>query len=113
MNARWLVLSLVALLSGLAPTASAHRLNEYLQATTIALAPDHLTLHLRLTPGTDVAPQVLGSLDTNHDGALSPLSSAPTPPACSTTLRSCSTASRPRCGWWMRLSPRPASSPPG
>lgn len=72
MNARWLVLSLVAMLSGLAPTASAHRLNEYLQATTIALSPDHLTLHLRLTPGTDVAPQVLASLDANHDGALSP-----------------------------------------
>ncbi|MVN78858.1 hypothetical protein GO988_21210 [Hymenobacter sp. HMF4947] len=72
MNARWLLLLLVAMLAGLAPPASAHRLNEYLQATTIALAPDHLTLHLRLTPGTDVAPQVLAGLDANHDGQLSP-----------------------------------------
>lgn len=71
MKAGWAAL-LVAALAGLGWPASAHRLNEYLQATTIELAPDHLTLHLRLTPGTDVAPQVLASLDANHDGALSP-----------------------------------------
>ena len=71
MKAGWVAL-LGAVLAGLAPPASAHRLNEYLQATTIALAPDHLTLRLRLTPGTDVAPQVLAGLDANHDGTLSP-----------------------------------------
>lgn len=70
MKAGWVAL-LVAALAGWFQPASAHRLNEYLQATTIALAPDHITLHLRLTPGTDVAPQVLAGLDANHDGALS------------------------------------------
>ncbi|MDO7854075.1 HupE/UreJ family protein [Hymenobacter convexus] len=56
----------------MAPSARAHRLNEYLQATTLELAPNHLTLHLRLTPGTDVAAQVLAGLDANHDGIFSP-----------------------------------------
>jgi hypothetical protein len=71
MKVQWVALVLVALM-GLALPASTHRLNEYLQATTIELDPDHLTLHLRLTPGTDVAPQVLAVLDANHDGVLSP-----------------------------------------
>lgn len=71
MKACWAVLLVVALV-GCALPADAHRLNEYLQATTIELAVDHLALHLRLTPGADVAVQVLASLDTNQDGALSP-----------------------------------------
>ena len=71
MNIRWVVLLLAALVGWVQP-AEAHRVNEYLQATTLELAAGHLTLHLRLTPGTDVAPQVLAGLDANHDGTLSP-----------------------------------------
>lgn len=52
--------------------ASAHRLDEYLQATTIDLAQDLLTLRLRLTPGVDVAERVLKQIDQNGDGILTP-----------------------------------------
>lgn len=65
-----MVVAGVALL--LPVTASAHRLDEYLQATTIAPARDHLALHLRLVPGVDVAGAVIGQIDTDHDGRLSP-----------------------------------------
>ena len=63
---------LLAVLMGLmgVSTAVAHRLDEYLQATTIALEPDHLTLQLRLIPGVAVAPKVLAFVDTNGDGIL-------------------------------------------
>ncbi|MFT8345971.1 hypothetical protein [Gluconobacter oxydans] len=67
---RSMVLAGVALL--LPVTASAHRLDEYLQATTIAPARDHIGLHLRLVPGVDVAGAVIGQIDTDHDGRLSP-----------------------------------------
>ena len=53
-----------------ASTAVAHRLDEYLQATTITLQPDHLTLQLRLIPGVAVAAKVLTSIDANGDGTL-------------------------------------------
>ena len=42
----------------LATPAFAHRLDEYLQATTIAVEKDRLVLQLRLTPGVAVAAQV-------------------------------------------------------
>ncbi|MGG6430379.1 hypothetical protein ACQ5TV_10440 [Acetobacter ghanensis] len=51
--------------------ASAHRLDEYLQATTINVTRHHITLHLRLTPGVDVAPSVMRQIDQNNDGQFS------------------------------------------
>ena len=68
MSTRLLLAALMGLMSG--STAVAHRLDEYLQATTIALEPNHLTLQLRLIPGVAVAPKVLASVDTNGDGIL-------------------------------------------
>lgn len=61
----------VLLLLGLASPASAHRLDEYLQATTIALQKDRVELRLHLTPGVDVVPKVLASIDSDGDGRLS------------------------------------------
>ncbi|GAA4488002.1 hypothetical protein [Gluconacetobacter asukensis] len=52
--------------------AQAHRLDEYLQATTINLARDRITLHLRLTPGVDVADRVIRDIDRDGNGRLSP-----------------------------------------
>jgi hydrogenase/urease accessory protein HupE len=52
------------------PTTLAHRLDEYLQAMTLALEPDQLTLQLRLIPGVAVATKVLASIDTNGDGLI-------------------------------------------
>ena len=51
--------------------ASAHRLDEYLQATRFSIARDRLDMEMDLTPGISVAPEVLASIDTNHDGRVS------------------------------------------
>jgi hypothetical protein len=53
-----------------APTA-AHRLDEYLQATRVAIAQDRVDLEIDLTPGVAVSRQVFGWIDTNRDGKIS------------------------------------------
>jgi hydrogenase/urease accessory protein HupE len=68
MSARLILVALIGLME--VSTALAHRLDEYLQATTIALEADHLTLQLRLIPGVAVATKVLAAIDTNGDGIL-------------------------------------------
>lgn len=55
----------------LSATVFAHRLNEYLQATTISLNSDKVFLELRLTPGTDVAERIIKSIDLNGDSRFS------------------------------------------
>jgi hypothetical protein len=52
--------------------ASAHRLDEYLQATLIAVERDHVAVSMRLIPGIAVSSAVIASIDTNGDGVLSP-----------------------------------------
>lgn len=49
----------------------AHRVDEYLQATTILVGRDHVQAQIRLTPGIEVFPAVLATIDTNRDGAIS------------------------------------------
>jgi hypothetical protein len=61
---------LVALLS-IQATPSAHRLDEYLQATRIALAPDHVALEIDLTPGAEAAHAIFFAINTNRDGRIS------------------------------------------
>ena len=51
----------------------AHRLDEYLQATTISVSPDRVRVEMRLAPGVAVASTVLDGLDTNANGVISPL----------------------------------------
>jgi hydrogenase/urease accessory protein HupE len=55
----------------LSPAAFAHRLNEYLEATTISLSRGKIFLELRLTPGVAIAPDVLKKIDLNSDGRIS------------------------------------------
>lgn len=55
----------------LATPAFAHRLDEYLQATTITVGRDEIDLRLRLTAGVTAASQVLSIVDANGDGRLS------------------------------------------
>ena len=64
-----LILAIAALSFPVA--ASAHRLDEYLQATTLGLSDHSIALHLRLTPGVDVADGVIRQIDQNGDGNLS------------------------------------------
>jgi hypothetical protein len=49
----------------------AHRLDEYLQATQISLAPDVVELELDLTPGAQIAEPVIQLIDRDRDGTLS------------------------------------------
>lgn len=69
MNARWLLLAALALVA--ARPASAHRLDEYLQATLIAVEKDRVRIDLYLTPGVAILPRVLAEIDRDGDGALS------------------------------------------
>lgn len=56
----------------LATSASAHRLDEYLQATLLGLTRTGVEVEIQLTPGIAVFPSVLPLLDRNLDGRLSP-----------------------------------------
>ena len=52
-------------------SASAHRLDEYLQATRIAVATNRIDISIDLTPGVGVVSDVLAAIDTNHDAQFS------------------------------------------
>jgi hypothetical protein len=52
-------------------TTSAHRLDEYLQATRIAVATNRIDISIELTPGVAVVSEVLAAINTNHDAQLS------------------------------------------
>ena len=64
-------LAFVVALVGRAPSAGAHRLDEYLQAMRVAIDIDRVSLEIDLTPGVSVARQVTGWIDSNADGQLS------------------------------------------
>ncbi len=65
-------LVLVLVVTGIvAAPAQAHRLDEYLQATTIAVTVRDVTVDIRLTPGVSVANRLIEAIDRNHDGAFS------------------------------------------
>jgi len=50
---------------------SAHRLDEYLEATLLSLEPDHADATVRLVPGVAVSAAVIANIDTNSDGTIS------------------------------------------
>jgi hypothetical protein len=53
------------------PPAAAHQLDEYLQATRIAIEPDRIVLDIGLTPGVSVSEQIFASMDRNGDTVVS------------------------------------------
>jgi hypothetical protein len=61
----------LAAIFALAILASGHRLDEYLQATTISIDEDRLQAEVRLTPGVAVFPAILAGIDSNADGIIS------------------------------------------
>lgn len=61
----------VAMVLGAATRVYAHRLDEYLQATTIAVERDRVRAEIRLTPGVSVLPVVLADIDRDADGVVS------------------------------------------
>src|SRR5579862_2598883 len=52
-------------------TALAHRLDEYLQATLVTIDPVEIRFQINLTPGVEVADEVLDQVDRDHDGVIS------------------------------------------
>lgn len=61
----------VAILLLVGTSASAHRLDEYLQATTISVEKERVRAQIRLTPGVAVFPLVLANIDSDADGVIS------------------------------------------
>jgi hypothetical protein len=51
--------------------ATAHRLDEYLQATRLGIDIGRVDVEMDLTPGVSVASNVFGWIDTNGDGRIS------------------------------------------
>ena len=62
-------LALLLALLALPSAVFAHRDDQYLQATLVAIEPSGLRLQINLTPGVAVAEQVLAKID--RDGAIS------------------------------------------
>jgi hypothetical protein len=67
---RWLAAAGTILLAVGTP-AFAHRLDEYLQATTISVEKDRIQAQIRLIPGVAVFPIVFASIDRDADGIIS------------------------------------------
>src|SRR5579862_6456121 len=61
----------VAIVLSLGGVASAHRLDEYLQATIVLVEKNHVQASMRLIPGVTVASTVIASIDSDGDGVLS------------------------------------------
>ena len=59
-----------AVLLSVAVPATAHRLDEYLQATLISVDKNRVQMQVRLTPGVAVLPMVFAMIDTNADGVI-------------------------------------------
>jgi len=55
----------------LATDALAHRLDEYLQATRVAVSTNQVDLSIELTPGVAVAEEVLAVIDKDRNGEIS------------------------------------------
>lgn len=52
-------------------SAAAHRVDEYLQATLVIIEPGSIRLEINLTPGVEVASQVLAEIDRDGNGVIS------------------------------------------
>lgn len=66
-------LPIVAMLSASSAVVHAHRLDELLQASRVALTPTSVVVHLDLTPGMALASDTISRLDADGDGRVSPL----------------------------------------
>jgi hypothetical protein len=71
MHRVFVALVAVTVLLGRPAAAGAHRLDEYLQATRVAVGVERVSVDVDLTPGVSIAPQITASIDTNADGDLS------------------------------------------
>jgi hypothetical protein len=65
---RW---SLPLVVLAFSPAIHAHVVDEYLQATLVSIEPGDIRLHVNLTPGVNVAEQILSLIDHDRDDAIS------------------------------------------
>jgi hypothetical protein len=65
------LIAAVAIVLALGAPASAHRLDEYLQAALISVERDRVSVSMRLVPGVAIASALLAGVDRNRDGILS------------------------------------------
>jgi hypothetical protein len=65
------LLMVIVAVWALLPSLAAHRLDEYLQATVAMIEPNGIRLRINLTPGVDVADEVLAKIDLNRDAIIS------------------------------------------
>jgi hypothetical protein len=71
MNARLrLLLGVVLVVAGTAAPAAAHRLDEYLQATRLGIDRDRIEVEITLTPGADIASQIVALIDVDGNGVI-------------------------------------------
>lgn len=68
---RGLAAACACVLLGAGATAFAHRLDEYLQATTISVEKDRIQAQVRLTAGVAVFPIVVAIVDADANGIIS------------------------------------------
>ena len=61
-----------ALLAAAAASPSAHRLDEYLQASRVSLERTGVSLEIDLTPGASVADSIIALIDRDGDNTISP-----------------------------------------
>ena len=59
------------LVLSVARPASAHRLDEYLQATLIGVARSGIDVEMQLTPGVAILPGLVPAIDQDRDGQIS------------------------------------------
>jgi hypothetical protein len=63
--------ALLACLLAIPSATFAHQLDEYLQATLVAIEPHEIRLSINLTPGVAIADQVISRIDVDRDNAIS------------------------------------------
>lgn len=69
---RTAVTATAGVLLTMSASASAHRLDEYLQAARVSLERTHVALEVDLTPGASVADGIIALIDRDGDQRISP-----------------------------------------
>jgi hypothetical protein len=67
----WPAAAAATLLCAMPAGVGAHRLDEYLQATRVAVDRDRIDLEIDLTPGVALAETIFDSIDTDRNGDIS------------------------------------------
>lgn len=67
----WISFAVLGTFLAIVPSAGAHRLDEYLQATLLSIDIEHVDLEIDLTAGVAMASEVFAWIDTNRDREIS------------------------------------------